>query len=85
MLAGMLLETNRPDDALKQYDLSLKNNPNRFRSLSGAAHAAELARQPDRAKEYYELLLKGRGQSHNAELEHARAYVSRATPGAGPQ
>ena len=77
MLAGMLLEMNRPDDALKQYDLSLKTNPNRFRSLSGAGHAAELARRPDRARANYESLLKGRQRSHNSELERARAYLNR--------
>ncbi len=73
MLAGMLLEMNRPEDALKQYDLSLKTDPDRFRGLSGAAHAAELAHQQDRAKGYYEAVLKGREQSHNSELERARA------------
>jgi hypothetical protein len=52
MLADMLLELNRPQDALMQYALSLKTNPSRFNSLVGAAHAAELARQPETAKQY---------------------------------
>jgi hypothetical protein len=56
MLADMLFELHRPQDALMQYALSLKTNPNRFNSLEGAAHAAELAHQPETAKQYHRAL-----------------------------
>jgi hypothetical protein len=35
----------------------VKNEPNRFRGLHGAARAAELARDTTRAKRYYRQLL----------------------------
>jgi hypothetical protein len=35
MLGDLLLEMNRPKDALIQYELSLKNSPNRFNTLYG--------------------------------------------------
>ncbi|MGH9618691.1 MAG: tetratricopeptide repeat protein [Bryobacteraceae bacterium] len=79
MLADMLLQLDRPGDALKQYALSLKTDPNRLNSLYGAARAAELAQEPAQAKKYYKELLAGREQgllSRNPELVHARAYLS---------
>ncbi len=81
MLADMLLEANQPQQAFVQYALSLKTDPNRFNSLYGAAHAAELAHRPEDAKSYYAQLLAGRDvHPHTAgpELLHARAYVTGA-------
>ena len=80
MLADMLLALNHPEDALAQYELSLKADPNRFNSLCGAAHAAELAHEPEKAEAYYEDLLAGRENgpsSHHPELVHARAYLQK--------
>jgi hypothetical protein len=50
MLADMLLDADFPVEALAQYTLSLKGNPNRLHGLCGAAKAAEMARQPDTAR-----------------------------------
>jgi tetratricopeptide (TPR) repeat protein len=41
MLADMLLDAKRYEAALKEYEVSLKTDPNRFSSLYGAAQAAE--------------------------------------------
>jgi hypothetical protein len=41
MLADMLFELKRPADALAEYKTSLKNSPNRFDGLFGAARAAQ--------------------------------------------
>jgi tetratricopeptide (TPR) repeat protein len=41
MLADMLLELKRPADALAEYKTSLKNSPNRFDGLFGAARSAQ--------------------------------------------
>ncbi len=57
MLGDLYLELNRPQDALKQYELSLKNNPNRFNSLYGAGKSAELAGNIQKSKFYYTALL----------------------------
>jgi hypothetical protein len=42
MLADMLMEVNRPGDALVEYEKSMDINPNRFDELYGAGRAAEL-------------------------------------------
>jgi len=41
--ARMLLEINQPTQALQQFEATLKKEPNRFRALYGAAHAAQLS------------------------------------------
>lgn len=52
MLADMLLETNHPKDALAEYEASMKIDPNRLHALSGAAEAAQLAHESDKASLY---------------------------------
>ena len=52
MLADILLAANRPKEALAEYEASMKIDPNRLHALSGAAHAAELALDKAKAKEY---------------------------------
>src|SRR5271169_92797 len=41
LLADLLLELNQPGEALKEYELSLRAEPNRFRSILGKARAAK--------------------------------------------
>ena len=48
MLADMLLEMKRPEQALAEYKGDLKFNPKRFNGLYGAAQAAEMAGQARR-------------------------------------
>ena len=78
MIADMLLEAKRPQQALVEYQTDLKLNPNRFDGLSGAAHAAELAGKASDATEYYTLLLKSCEGSNSArpELSRARELVA---------
>jgi tetratricopeptide (TPR) repeat protein len=82
MYADMLLELNRPGDALEQYRLSLKSDPNRFNGLFGAARAAEALGQADVATAYYKQLLANCEQASTpgrAELLHARDFVARSS------
>jgi len=58
MLADMLLALQQPEQALAEYEKSMKIDPNRFNGLAGAARAAELANQPAKANAYYAQLLK---------------------------
>jgi hypothetical protein len=78
MLADMLLELNRPQDALKEYEVSLKTDPNRFNGLYGAAQAAEATQQKQKAAGYYAQLLKNcQGTSSDRpELERAKTLVA---------
>ena len=73
MLADMLLDMKRPEQALAEYKAGLKFSPNRFNSLYGAAQAAEMAGQASQATEYYAVLVKNCEGSSSARPELARA------------
>lgn len=76
----MLLEINRSGDALAEYEKALKADPNRFNGLYGAAHAAELAHQGEKANSYYAQLLKNcysGAHSERPELARAKNLVAR--------
>lgn len=53
LLGEMLLELKRPGDALKEFEASLKRNPNRLNGVNGATRAVMLAHgtAPSRADE----------------------------------
>ena len=78
MLADMLLDMNRPKEALAEYEVSLKTDPNRFNGLYGAAQAAEMIHQKDKAQAYYAQLLKNCDgvESDRAELVKARTLLA---------
>jgi len=81
MYADMLLDSNRPADALEQYRLSLKTDPNRFNGLYGAAHAAELLGLSDIASSYFHQLVAncaGADEPARPELRHARQALRQA-------
>jgi len=79
MLADLLLEAKRPQQALVEYQTDLKLNPNRFNGLYGAARAAEAAGKQSDATEYYALLLKTceGGNSTRPELSHAKELLAK--------
>ncbi|HSM86970.1 MAG TPA: tetratricopeptide repeat protein [Candidatus Limnocylindrales bacterium] len=79
MLADMLLEMKRPQDALTEYERSLKTDPNRFNGLYGAAEAAEALNKKDEAAGYYAQLLKNcEGvNSDRPELVKARMLLAK--------
>jgi tetratricopeptide (TPR) repeat protein len=58
LLAELLLELKRPTEALKEFEATLTKEPNRFRSLYGAAEAAKLAGDRHTAQTYFQKLLK---------------------------
>jgi tetratricopeptide (TPR) repeat protein len=73
MLADMLLELQRPEEALTEYEISLRTDPNRFNGLYGAAQAATQAKQKQRADAYYAQLLKNCAGSRSDRSELAQA------------
>jgi predicted Zn-dependent protease len=79
MLADLLLEAKHPQQALAEYQIDLKLNPNRFNGLYGAAHAAEASGKQNDANEYYALLLKNcnGGSSTRPELSHAKELLAK--------
>ncbi|HKE59139.1 MAG TPA: tetratricopeptide repeat protein, partial [Pyrinomonadaceae bacterium] len=57
-LADLLLELNRPADALHEFETSLRNTPNRFNGIYGAAMAALELGDETKAKTYFSELVK---------------------------
>ena len=58
MLADMLLELNRPKEALVEYQVALRLSPNRFNGLYNAGRAAKAAGDKKKSREYFSALLK---------------------------
>src|ERR1700722_12040622 len=81
MLADILLELGRPQDALVEYKKALTLSPNRFNGLFNAGRAAEAAGDAPQAQLYYATLLKitdNGSQSARPEFDHAKSVVSSA-------
>jgi hypothetical protein len=77
LLGDMLLEMNRPAEALAAYEISLRDAPNRFNSLYGAARAAELSQDMARARTLYAALVaQCVGDSSRPELVQARKFAA---------
>jgi hypothetical protein len=57
LLGEMLLEMNNPREALVQFEATLRKEPRRFRSLYGAAHAAQLSGISDLSLRFFGELL----------------------------
>jgi hypothetical protein len=75
----MLLQLNRPADALREFEATLAKEPNRFRTLYGAALSAKLAGKTEMSRRYASTLLKDCEQSDQPgrpELVEARAMGS---------
>ena len=53
LFGEMLMEADLSREALEQYELSLQRSPNRLNSLYGAARAAALSGDREKAKQYY--------------------------------
>jgi tetratricopeptide (TPR) repeat protein len=73
MLGDMLLQLKQPAEALVAFENTLRTAPNRFNSLSGAARAAKLAGNDEKAKTYYAKLLSmcEHADGDRPELEEA--------------
>jgi tetratricopeptide (TPR) repeat protein len=81
MLADILLELGRPQDALVEYKKALTLSPNRFNGLFNAGKAAEAAGDAPQAQQYYATLLKitdNGSQSVRPEFDHVKRVVSSA-------
>jgi tetratricopeptide (TPR) repeat protein len=80
MLADMLLELKRPAEALAEYKAALKNSPNRFDSLYGAGHAAQLAGDSAAANAYFTKLMEiCAPAADRAELGEAKSFLATAS------
>ena len=79
-LGELLLELKQPGPALEAFETALHNTPNRFNALYGAARAAALADNPQKAAGYYRKLVEVSRQAdtERPELKEATAFVAKA-------
>ena len=78
MLGDMLMELNRPKEALVEYKVALTLSPNRLNGLYGAGRAAEALGMKKEAGQYYATILKNTDDGTNSSrpsLAHAREFV----------
>ncbi len=77
LLGDLLLEARQPGAALAEFVRGLKDYPNRYRGLYGAARAAEALGDRQTAAGYYTKLIElaKTGDGTRPELDHARQYV----------
>lgn len=79
MLADMLFELKRPADAFAEYKTALKNSPNRFDALLGAARAAQASGDASAAQSFYAKLTSVcPPAADRPELAEAKTYLARS-------
>jgi len=73
-LGQLLLELNQPARALEEFEATLMKEPNRFRAMAGAARAAGMAGDGEKARRYSEQLLRvcANADTERPELQEAR-------------
>ena len=79
LVGEMLLEMNRPAEALAEFEATLKKEPNRFRALYGAAKSAALSGNREKARTHGASLLKVCERADTpgrAELAEARRLAN---------
>lgn len=78
LLGDMLLEMDKPKEALAAYEKSLQISPNRFYALYGAGYAAELSGNSKAATKYYQELIElaANADSPRQRVDKAKEYIS---------
>jgi len=76
LLGEMLLALDKPAEALAAFESTLQRSPNRFNALYGAARAAQMAGQREKARQYYSALVAVSDPvSPRPELRTAKSYL----------
>jgi tetratricopeptide (TPR) repeat protein len=77
MLGDLLLELHQPEPALFAYAAALKEAPSRFNALAGAARASQAMGNLEKARSYYEVLVKCcNPRAARKEFGEARLFLS---------
>ena len=79
LLGDLLLELNKPSEALEAYEKNLVGHPNRFNGVYGAALASKLNGNSEKATLYYKQLidLAKHSKSNRPELLEAKAFLTK--------
>jgi tetratricopeptide (TPR) repeat protein len=77
LLGELLMELDQPARALPEFEAVLRSSPNRFNAIYGVGRAAEICRDPKKAKKLYSQLLQlcGHADTQRLELQNARAFL----------
>ena len=73
VLAQVLLADGKASEALQAFEAVMKREPNRYRTIAGAAQAAEKAGDRSRSIQYYAELAELTRQADTVRPEVARA------------
>ncbi|HST21929.1 MAG TPA: hypothetical protein VLR90_12465 [Blastocatellia bacterium] len=78
LLADMLTELNQYEAAIREYESSQRNSPNRFNALYGMACAAKKLGDRERLKSVYSKLIELCGQADGGrrELKEVKEFLS---------
>ncbi len=73
----MLLQLDAPAQALAEFERSLQRDPRRFRSIYGAAQAAEASGKRLVARDYYTRLWNQavKRDTERSEIARAKAFL----------
>jgi tetratricopeptide (TPR) repeat protein len=77
LLGQMLLELDRPREALAEFTKVLASEPNRFGALYGSAQSAERSGEMAKARELYAAVVHVAPKSRRPEVQQARDALSR--------
>ncbi|MBI4553746.1 MAG: hypothetical protein HY710_15885 [Candidatus Latescibacteria bacterium] len=79
LLGDLLLELNEPKQALREFETSLTASPNRLNGLYGAARAAELIGETQKARHYYTQLMTNCDRADNEipALQQAKTFLTK--------
>ena len=79
LLGELLLEAGKPAEALREYEATFKENPNRYRGLYGSARAAEAAGDRQKAESYYAkfVAVSAKADTDRPEIAQAKTFLAR--------
>ncbi len=75
-LGDLLMELDRPGEALKAYERSDAIWPERYNTLLGAARAARAAGEKPTAQNYYKRLLANAKDSERTAISEAQGFIA---------
>ena len=78
LFAELLLETGQPAPALREFEAALKENPNRYRGLYGAARAAQESGDRQKAGTYYAkfVAVSAKADTNRPEIAQAKTFLA---------